>query len=263
MVYNPDSARRKERITAVLVADLTPAQLDNVQEAFGIGATLCSPIPSDQLYIHDKREWAASSHAEMKRAYSDSQPLLIVDSRTPVDGAVWYIDRFATPDEVEDGEAENTNTLYKVRMNIEDVVISYVNYGLNTDIREDMDQVDIPYPTPENFDQNTVLKTGFDYIEDRFLSPTWVTATPDEMDQTTDGHVLDKFMPRPDIAYRLKPDVAHSHGLKCSWKLGSTAKDIQLPDGTILKFPEGSKVLQLDYDPETAVPKYEKLDGSL
>lgn len=28
-------------------------------------------------------------------------------------------------------------------------------------------------------------------------------------------------------------------------------------------FPKGSKILQLNYDPETAVPEYEKPEGSL
>jgi hypothetical protein len=33
----------KEIITAILVADLTPSQLDTVQEKFGNGANLCAP----------------------------------------------------------------------------------------------------------------------------------------------------------------------------------------------------------------------------
>ncbi|CAO2658281.1 Nn.00g060040.m01.CDS01 [Neocucurbitaria sp. VM-36] len=263
MVFNPDLARPKEPITAVSIAHLTPAQLDHVQDSFGIGATLCSPNPSEQLFIHDKREWAASSHADMKRAYPDAQPLLVIDSRTPLDGAVWYIDRFADTNDVESDQAENTDTLFKIRMTIQDVVISYVNYGLNTDIREDMDQVDIPYPTPEHFNQDAIFKTGFDCIKDRFLSPTWVTATPEELDETNDRHVLDDFMPRPDIAYRLRPGSAHLHGLKCQWTIGSAARDVELSDGTILKFPGGSKTLQLDYDPNIAAPRYERPKGSL
>ncbi|KAF1850316.1 uncharacterized protein K460DRAFT_382070 [Cucurbitaria berberidis CBS 394.84] len=231
MVYNPDLFRSKERINAVLVADLTPAQLDAVQDRFGIGANLCSPNPSEQLFIHDKREWSASSHADMKRAYPDTQPLLVVDSHTPVDGGIWYIDRFADADDVESEQAENTNTLFKIRMTTEDVVISYVNYGHNTDIREDMDEVDIDYPTPENFEQDTLFKTGSDYIKERFINPTWVTATPDEIEETTDGQVLDTFMPRPDIAYRLRPQVARQHGLKSRWTLGSAARDVKRPDG--------------------------------
>lgn len=62
--------------------------------------------------------------------------------------------------------------------------LRHINYSVgNTDIREDMDQVDIPYPTPENFTETTLFSTDFDYINYRYLTPTWVTATPDEMEE--------------------------------------------------------------------------------
>lgn len=125
MVYNPDLTRAKIRLNAVLVAELTPAQLDTVQEKFGIGANLCTPYPAEELFIHDKRQWSNYSHADMKRAMPDTKPLLVVDSQTPDDGAVWYIEDFATQDDVHHGMAENTNTLIRIRMILEDVVISY------------------------------------------------------------------------------------------------------------------------------------------
>jgi hypothetical protein len=133
----------------------------------------------------------------------------------------------------------------------------------NTDIREDMDQVGIPYPTPENFTQTTLFSTGFDYINERYIQPTWVTATPEEMDMSTDNHELDRFVPRPERVYRLKQEVARANGLKCMWTVGRAAGDRTLPDGTIVKYPEGSKVLQVNYDPATAVPRYERPHGSL
>jgi hypothetical protein len=124
MVHNPDLTREEERINAILVADLTPAQLDTVQNKFGNGANLCSPFPAEQLFIHDKREWSAYSLPEMKRAMPDTSPLLVIDSQTPSDGAVWYIDDFATQEDVDDELAENINTLMKIRMKLEGVVIS-------------------------------------------------------------------------------------------------------------------------------------------
>jgi len=265
MVYNPDLFREKQRFTAILVADLSPEQLNVVQEDFGLGATLCSPHPAEELFIHDKRAWSTLSHAEMKRAYPDTQPLLVIDAKTPEDGGIWYLDHFADEDEVEDGSAESTNTLQKIRMGIKDVVILYMNYDIgNSDIREDMDQVDIPLPTPEQFDQEELHHSGLDPIGDRYISPTSVTATPDEIEESTDEEALRVHAPpRPNVVYRLKPDVARQHGLKSQWSLASQAKDIELPDGTVLKFSEGSKVLNVAYDPETAVPKYQKPEGSL
>ncbi|KAF1829412.1 hypothetical protein BDW02DRAFT_167190 [Decorospora gaudefroyi] len=265
MVYNPDIAAAKvRRLSAILVADLTPAQLDTVQRKFGAGANLCSPHPSEELFVEDKREFSSLSHPDLKRFYPDTNPLLIIDARTPSDHSIWYIDRFAEEDDVENGEAENTNTLYKIRIHIPDVVISYGNYSIsNIDIREDMDTVGIPYPTPENFHQEEIFKTGFHHVKDRYLDPTWITATPDEMEHSTDPDHLKNFAPPPEIVYRLKEEVASEAGLKSTWTLASDASQVLLPDGSKKTFPDGSKVLQSDYDPETAVPSYEKPEGSL
>jgi hypothetical protein len=126
MVYNPDLTASKKHITGISVADLTSTQLDTIQEKFGNGANLISPYPREQLFIHDKREWSQYSHADMKRAMPDTDALIVVDSRSAEDGSIWYIDRFATDEEVEEGQAENINTLFKLRMKLEAVVISLV-----------------------------------------------------------------------------------------------------------------------------------------
>jgi hypothetical protein len=41
------------------------------------------------------------------------------------------------------------------------------------------------------------------------------------------------------------------------------AKDLTAPDGRVIKFPEGSKVLQCEYDPGMVVPVYKRPEGSL
>jgi hypothetical protein len=129
---------------------------------------------------------------------------------------------------------------------------SSVNYKIaNIDIRENMDEVDIPYPTPEDFDQDEPYASGMDFIGDRYLNPTWVTAAPDEMDETNDYNERDRFVPRPDVVYRLKAEVARANGLSHRWTVGTDAET------------KGSRVLQLNYDPEHVVPHYERPDGSL
>jgi hypothetical protein len=140
----------------------------------------------------------------------------------------------------------------------------YQNYSIaNTSIDEDMDEANIPLPVPENFDQDEAFDTDFDYVGDRYIGPTWVTAIPDELEESTNDEDLDKFAPRPDIVYRLKPEVARLNGLQARWTLGGDAEDVTLPDGTTLKFPDGGKVLQCEYDAETAIPMYERPKGSL
>jgi hypothetical protein len=266
MVYNPDITRTPRRLSAILVVELTPTELDTVQHKFGIGANLCCPYPQYLLFIEDKREWSSHSHADLKRAYPSTDPLIVIDSRTPSDGGIWYIERFASEDDVADGAAENTNTLFKLRMKIEDIVIQYANNSIaNTDIGEYMETAGIPFPVPENFDQEEVYSTGFGHIGDRHLTPTWIVVTPEEMETSTDPEDLKNMAPPPSIVYRLKKEIARQHGLVSRWVIASDddAKDVNLPDGTKKTFPRGSKVLQMEYDPETAVPRYERPEGSL
>lgn len=129
MVHNPDVTADKELITGILVADLTSDQLDIIQEQFGLGALLCNPYPTHQLFIHDKREWGSYIHADMLRAMTEEQPdldgLVVIDARSAEDGAAWYIECFADEARVADGEAENTNTLFKLRMKLGDIVLWY------------------------------------------------------------------------------------------------------------------------------------------
>ena len=191
--------------------------------------------------------------------------MLVIDSRTPEDGGIWYLERFADQDDVDEELAENLNTLFKIRMDIRDVVIKFVNYDIaNTDISEDLDTVDISLPIPEDFDQKSLLPSCLDWIGERYLNRATIIAVPDEMEESTDSRDLDGFFPPPDVVYSLKEDIARQAGLDVTWSTAYDAPDeITLPDGTKKKFPEGSKKLNVKYNPETAVPRYERPEGSL
>ncbi|KAH7070055.1 hypothetical protein FB567DRAFT_539743 [Paraphoma chrysanthemicola] len=267
MIFNPDTVRDKVRLTAILVAELSSAELDVVQNKFGLGANFCNPYPAEELFIHDRRSWSSHSHAAMMRAMSHIDPLLVIDAQTPHDGGIWYIEGFAEPIDVETKQAENTNTLFKVRMKIEDVVISYQNYSVaNTSIRDDMQRVNIPFPIPETFTQETLFTTGIDFIKERYTQSTWITATPDELQTSTESSLLDRFLPRPEKVYRLPQDVARANGLKSSWTRGTLASLECGPgdeEGEVDGVREGSLVLQVEYDPKTVVPRYGRPEGSL
>ncbi|KAI4711069.1 hypothetical protein J4E89_004659 [Alternaria sp. Ai002NY15] len=234
-------------------------------ELFGIGANMCSPHPAEQLFIEDKRDLSNLSHADLRRLFSKADPLLVIDAQTPIDGGIWYLDGFAEQLDVDEGLAENLNTLYKIRMDIRDVVITHANYSIaNTDIRNDLESVDVPYPIPEDFVQKKVFRMGFDYVKYRYVNPTWVTATPVELEESTNGRDLDNFIPRPEIVYRIKEDIAREAGLKSAWMIASDrSEEAELPDGTKIAFPPGSKIVQSMYDPDVAIPVYEKPEGSL
>jgi hypothetical protein len=138
-----------------------------------------------------------------------------------------------------------------------------VNLYRHPSIEEDMESASIPSPVPETFEQDTPYDTDFDYIADRYISFTWITATPDDLEASIDPFDLEGFVPRHDVVFRLKPDVARENGLKCAWTFGRDAKDVTVPDGRAVEFPKGSKVLQCEYDPRTVVPVYKRPEASL
>lgn len=262
MVFNPDIRKEKELIHAILTADLTPAQLTAVHKHFELGALNESPYPRWQLYITDKRSWSSFSHLEMwrKTPHDDEEPgyfpLIIIDAETPNDNAVWFIDRIADQLDVDVGSAESLETLLKIRMHLTNIPMCYVNYDIaNIDIRESMSVVGIPYPTPEVFTQAKPYSLKLDPITTRYRGLTWVTAEPDEMEESTDLKDRSNFVPQPEVVYRLKRDVARVHGLQSIWMIGSDQNDS--------RFPKGSKILQLSYDLDHVVPRYEKPRGSL
>lgn len=123
MVFNPDSHSQKERLTAFLTAKLTSNQLDAIQHAFGRGSFSQSPNCPTELFIKDNPSYHDLSLEDIRRAEPDLKPLLVIDDKSPVDGGIWYIDDFASEDEVADEEAASTNVLWKIRMRAEDVCI--------------------------------------------------------------------------------------------------------------------------------------------
>ena len=265
MVYIPNLHYDKQRLLALLTADLTSAQLNRIQELFGIGVTLRSPYPAEELFIKDKREWSHLSHADSMRAYPEQDPLLVIDSHTPHDGGIWYIEGFATADDVANGLAESLNTLYKIRMDIRDVVMQFVSYSVaNTHISNDLWHVNVHIPIPDDFEQKTLFCSGSNHIRERYNDPTWVIATPDELEDSTTLEAVGSIIPRPEIVYRVKRDIARQAGLESKWMVASDApNECELPDGTNLTFPPGSKVVQSEYDPDVAIPVYKRPIGSL
>jgi hypothetical protein len=125
-------------------------------------------------------------------------------------------------------------------------------------IDEALSEVNVDTPIPETFTQSAPYGSDFDCIKDRYLNPTWVTASPDEIEVSTDLADLSKFAPLPSEVMRLKGEVARREGLKCTWTVGGDEDDGESGKGS-----KGSRVLQCDYDPGTALPRYERPEGSL
>ena len=107
-------------------------------------------------------------------------------------------------EDVDNGDAESKNTLYKVRMELANVPISYVDFEIaNTGIRVVMSNTGIPWLVPEGFTQEKPYSIGLDYVKDRYLNPTCVTAEPDEMEESVEWEVLKTFLSGPEVVYRI------------------------------------------------------------
>lgn len=141
----------------------------------------------------------------------------------------------------------------------------YVNYDIaNTSVAEDLGQVGIQCPIPETFTQSKPWRIGFDHVGKRYINPAYVTATPDEMEESTDPEALSNFAPRPAKVWRLKEELARRECLKSEWTCGGgEARDTTMEDGTVKKWPEGSRMLQVKYDKDVMVPRYKRPEGSL
>ncbi|CAN9150396.1 unnamed protein product [Alternaria alternata] len=265
MVYIPNLHYDKQRLLTLLTADLTSAQLDRIQELFGIGATSRSPYPAEELSIENKREWSHLSHADLMRAYPEQDPLLVTDSHTLHDGGIWYIEDFATADDVANGLAESPNTLYKIRMDIRDVVMQFASYSVaNTHISNDLWHVNVHIPIPDDFEQKTLFCSGTNHIRERYNDPTWVIATPDELEDSRTLEAVGSIIPRPEIVYRVKKDIARQAGVESKWMVASDApNECELPNKTNLTFPPSNKVVQSEYDPDVAIPVYKRPIGNL
>ncbi|CAN9110546.1 unnamed protein product [Alternaria alternata] len=265
MVYIPNLHYDKQRLLTLLTADLTSAQLDRIQELFGIGATSRSPYPAEELSIENKREWSHLSHADLMRAYPEQDPLLVTDSHTLHDGGIWYIEGFATADDVANGLAESPNTLYKIRMDIRDVVMQFASYSVaNTHISNDLWHVNVHIPIPDDFEQKTLFCSGTNHIRERYNDPTWVIATPDELEDSRTLEAVGSIIPRPEIVYRVKKDIARQAGVESKWMVASDApNECELPNKTNLTFPPSNKVVQSEYDPDVAIPVYKRPIGTI
>lgn len=265
MVYIPSP--KPPRITAYMALDVSSEDLDSIKQAFELGA--CSRFnPILEMVIRNEPSYHKMSHSDIRRAEDEAgrtKPFVIIDERAISDGAVWYVDAFATEDQVEDGEAESTKVLIELLVKTECLALTWVNYDIaNMDIMEDLDNCGAELPLVEGYEQETVSDCGgLDMKEQERCQPVWLTAEPGEFEESTDSALRDNFRPRPEKVARLLAKVAEENGIVANWTIPSPAGPRKLPDGTEKTFPEGSVVLQHKWDPDFPWPKYKWPEGSL
>ncbi|OBS27873.1 hypothetical protein FPOA_01815 [Fusarium poae] len=267
MVYLPP-AIPGDCLTAYLVTELTDIELKVIKSAFELGAcSKFSPLLELKIVRAPEDYWG-KSHQYIRAKENEAgrdEAFAVIDDEAKKRGGIWYIDQFADEDQVEDGEAESTDVVFKILIQTEALALTQVNYSIaNMSIGEDLDNCGVNTLLTNDFHQPDLCDCGgFDWVDQQKYQNAWVTAEPGEYEESTDDELRNNFMPRPRKVARLKEDVARSVGLVSSWTIPGKAKAIENEDGTKKEFPPGSVVLQQRYDPDFPWPEYQWPEGSL
>ncbi|KAI1456087.1 hypothetical protein F4805DRAFT_433821 [Annulohypoxylon moriforme] len=271
MVWFWDSYQGPPKLNAYLLKDLSDDELKAFKKEFEFG-TMASFNTLLELVIKKAPEdYLGKPHAYIRRKETEAgrtDPFVLIDEQLALKNAIWYVQDFASDDEVEGELAVSTDVLWKILIKPDFLPIAYVNYDIsNIDITEDLDNCGMETPADVDYEQPQVAGTSEHDLkipEYRYDQPAYFTAYPGEYEITTDPEIIKRVSPQSDRLGRLKEDVAKASGIRgADWTLVRDAEPRKLNDGTTKEFPEGSVSLQHKYDPDFPWPPYVWPEGSL
>ncbi|KAI1476084.1 hypothetical protein F4774DRAFT_421091 [Daldinia eschscholtzii] len=258
------------RLNACVLTDLSAEELNSFKKAFEYGTfapfgtmleLILKKAPDD--YLNRPHSYIRTRENEAGR----TDPFILIDEQLRLEGAVWYVDTFAADFEVDIDEpiAASTAVLWEILVQTEYLPISWATYQFgNGHIHADLDYCGVKTPVQENFKQPKVNRCdGMDLQPLRQEQTMLIMAEPGDFEKSTDEEVLKGLVPPPDVAYRLKEEVAREFGVLNQWVDGIETQSREQPDGTVKEFPKGTVRLQLKPDPNVSWPPYKWPDGSL
>ncbi|KAI0486980.1 hypothetical protein F4859DRAFT_467827 [Xylaria cf. heliscus] len=258
-----------QRLRAYLLPSFPLGELPALKKAFELGT--CAPFdPMLELVIaHAPADWAGQSFEDMRRREDEAgreAPFVVIDERGAGgrDGAVWYVERFATEDEVEDGEAASTDVVWRIPVKTECLALTWVNYDIaNMSLQEDLCNLEVEFPVDVGYEVEGVDDCGgLDMEEERRGKMAVVIAEPGEFVESADEALRKVYLPMPETVARLKDGLAETVGVVNKWSIPGPVREWDMPDGTKREFPEGSIQLHLDHDPDFDWPEYKWPEGS-
>ncbi|KAL5591903.1 hypothetical protein FOVSG1_010792 [Fusarium oxysporum f. sp. vasinfectum] len=197
MVYLSPS-QHGDCLKCYLATPFTDDELKAFKAAFELGA--CSKFaPLMQLKIlHAPEDYLGKSHQYIRAKETEAgnkDPFIVVDDEAHSRGAVWYIDQFAEEDQVEDGEAESTDVVFKIFTQTEALAVSHINYAIaNSSIGEDLDNCAVDLPLTNDFHQSELNDCGgLDFEQQQCEQDAWVVAEPGEFEESTNPELLNNF----------------------------------------------------------------------
>jgi hypothetical protein len=272
MVFLHPDTTNIPRLQAYILPSFPASELEPFKRAFELGT--CAPFaPMLELMIQPAPAGyeGDASYAHMRRSEDEAgrtEPFVLLDARAAGgrDGSVLYVDRFALADEVDDGEAASTDVVWRIRVRTEHLALMHVNYDIaNMTLQEDLVELGVEFPIGVDYEIPEAADSGDpDFVlEERKSQIALAVAYPGEYEESAEEGLRKKFLPLPDKVARLKEGVAEEVGLINDWTIPSLARPVEMPDGSLKEFPEGSVQLQLRYDPDFDWPEYRWPEGSL
>ncbi|KAI1757695.1 hypothetical protein F4782DRAFT_139212 [Xylaria castorea] len=269
MVFIPPNPE-VERLRAYLLPSFPLSELPAFKRAFEFGT--CAPFyPMLELVIAlAPADWVNQSFEYMRRKEDEAgreAPFVVIDERGAGGraGAVWYVERSATEDEVGDGEAASTDVVWRIPVKTDCLALMWVNYDIaNMSLQEDLGNLGVEFPVDTNYEVLEVDNCGgLDMGGERKGKRTVVVAEPGEFVESTDEALRNVYRPVPRRVARLKDGLAETVGLVNEWSIPSSVRSRNMPDGTNGQFHEGSIELHLKYNPDFDWPEYKWPEGSL
>lgn len=254
-------------VTCYLLVDISEEQLQAFKAAFELGNfARFSPILRIKI-VRPPEDYIGKSHEYIRRKEDEAgreEPFLILDDRAVKNDAVWYIKCFADEDSVAEC-AENTNVLWKILIRTDKLPLTYANYDIvNMTIEEDLGNCGVDYPVKEGYEQPEIHDfDDMDMQKMQYQQPTWVRAEPHEFEYNEGGEKFGDYVAPPKTMARLKDEVAEAAGVLNNWVKPHPAGPLQMANGKMKEFPEGTMVLQLKLNPDFPWPPFKWPEGSL
>jgi hypothetical protein len=249
-----------ERLNAYILPSFPESELLSLKRAledeneFGL-ELLIQRAPAD--YVDKTPEYIRAREDEAGRPGG----FVLIDSRAAggLSGFVWYIESFATEEDVVEGLAESTQVVWRIPFATSMLPGAMVQYEeANMSLIEDLDMWLGEFDFPVGVNYNIVVPKndsgyaglGVPLEEHRREGPVDVVAYPGEFEESTDEKLRKSFPDMPAKVARLKEGVAEGAGLLNAWAVPIPVRKIESL-GTDFEFLEGCVKLRLKYDPDS------------
>ncbi|KAI8635558.1 hypothetical protein F5Y19DRAFT_482736 [Xylariaceae sp. FL1651] len=261
MVFLPPYiSRGLKRLNAYILPSFPESELLSLKRALE-----CDNDLGIELLIQRAPAEYADKTPEYIRARENEagrfESFILIDSRAAgcLSGFVWYVQFFATEEDVAKGLAELTQVVWRIPFPTSMLPGAMVQYETaNMSLIEDLELWVKKADFPVGVNYNVVFpeidrrcaEPAISLEEHRRKGPVEVVAYPGEFEESTDEELCKSFPGVPARIARLKKGIAEGAGLQNAWATPIPVREIKIARSHV-KFPEGCVKLHLKFDPDS------------